>query len=116
MAKRSEPDFLEVAERIDRGAVDAHLEVEVRAEAVPGAADVADYLPLGDLGAVPDREARLVAVRSREAAAVVDDDQVAVAALPASRDDRAGGGGADRRPVADADVDALVHPSPAPAE
>ena len=40
---------LEVAERVDRVAVDADLEVEVRAGAVAGAADVADHLALAHL-------------------------------------------------------------------
>ena len=39
----------QVAERIDRIAVQAHLEVQVRARAEAGAADVADRLALGDL-------------------------------------------------------------------
>ena len=80
--------------------------MEVVAVAVPGAADVADHLALGDLGAVTDRKTRLVAVGRCDAAAVVDDDQVAVAALPAGRDDRARRGRVDRRAVPDADVDA----------
>ena len=37
---------LEVAHRIDGGAVDPDLEVEVVAEAVAGAADVADHVAL----------------------------------------------------------------------
>jgi hypothetical protein len=37
---------LEVTERIHGRAVDAHFEVQVRAEAVAGAANVADGLPL----------------------------------------------------------------------
>ena len=44
---------LEVAERVHGLAVDAHLEVEVGAEAVAGAADVADHLALSDRGADP---------------------------------------------------------------
>ena len=39
---------LEVAERVDGHAVDAHLEVKVRAGRVAGRADVADRLPLRD--------------------------------------------------------------------
>ena len=57
-----------------------------------------------------------MAVRGCEVAAVVDHDEVAVARFPAAVDDRAAGGGVDRRAVADADVDPLVHAPPAPAE
>ena len=46
---------LEVAERVDGVAVDAHLEVEVRPEAVAGAADVADHLALAHLLAAARR-------------------------------------------------------------
>ncbi len=57
---------LEVAERIDRHAVDAHLEVQVRPEAVAGAADVADDLALRDRGAVRDGDTTTgVRTRSR---------------------------------------------------
>ena len=106
----------EVAERVDRVAVDPHLEVEVRPEAVAGTADVTDHVALAHLLAARDRDRALMAVGGREVAAVVDHHEVAVALLPAAVDDRAAGGGVDRRAVADADVDPLVHPSPAPAE
>src|SRR5205085_12420674 len=92
------------------------LEVQVRAEAVTRAADVADYVALPDLLAARRCDRALVGVRGREAVAVVDHDEVAVALLPAAVDDRARGRGADRRAVRDADVDPLVHPAPAPAE
>src|SRR5581483_12335931 len=88
---------LEVAERVDGAAVDPHLEMEVRPEAVPGAADVADRLALAHVLAARDGDLRLVAVGSGEVAAVVDHDEVAVAALPPAVDDGAGGGGGDRR-------------------
>src|SRR5689334_15239226 len=110
------PARLEVAERVDRVAADPDLEVQVRAEAVAGAPDVADRLALRDLLAAADGDRRLVAVGGRQAAAVVDDHEVPVPALPAAVDDRPGGGGVDGRAVADADVDALVHAAPAPAE
>src|SRR5262249_7191764 len=100
---------LQVAERVDRLAVETDLEMEVRTEAVAGAADVADHLALRDVCAAPDREAGLVRIGGREAAAVVDDDDVPVALLPAGHDDCAGRRGVNRRPVADADVDPFVH-------
>src|SRR6266536_34514 len=108
--------LLEVAERVDGDAVDPDLEMEVRAGAEAGAADVADHLALRDVLAAGDRDARLVAVRRGEAAAVVDHHEVAVAGLPAAVDDAAGSGGVDRRAVWDADVDAGMEPAPAGAE
>src|SRR3954453_17708021 len=80
------------------------------------AADVADRLALRDDLADRDGEARLVAVRGRDPAAVVDRDEVAVARPPTRVDEARGGGGMDRRAVADADVDPFVHPTPAPTE
>src|SRR5215218_11000336 len=85
----------------------------MRPEAPPGTADVADHLALRDLRAAADGEARLVGVSGREAVAVVDQDQVAVASFPPRVHDRAGRRRADRRPVADADVDPFVHPAEA---
>src|SRR5439155_4662751 len=98
----------EVSQRIHGGSVDAHLEVEVRAEAMAGAADVADHLALRHMRAAADREAGLVGIRGREAVAVVDDDDVSVALLPAGDDHRSGRGRVDRRAGGGADVDALV--------
>ncbi len=54
----------EIAERVDRRAVHAHLEVHVRAGAEPGAAGVRDRRALVDLLAARDRDARVVAVRA----------------------------------------------------
>src|SRR5919197_1609598 len=102
--------------RRDGLGVDAHLEVEVRAEAVAGAADVADHLALRDRRSVPDRERRLVPVGGREPLAVVDHRQVAVPRHPTRIDDRARRGRMDRSAVWDADVDPLVHAAPAHAE
>src|SRR5215213_4424170 len=78
---------LQVAGRVDRRAVDARLEVQVVAEAVPGAADVADDLALGDARAVGCAVARLVGVARRQAAGVLDAGVVAVAARPAHQHD-----------------------------
>src|SRR5437588_6629359 len=99
---------LEVAQRVDRRPVDPHLEVQVRAEAVARAADVADQLSLCDLRARADGEGRLVGVAGRHPAAMVDTGVVAVAADPACKDDRPGRGSVDRRSVGDADVDSGV--------
>src|SRR5207248_4666918 len=107
---------LEIAQGVDGLAVDAHLEVEVRAGAVSRASDVADHVALVHLLAAGDRDRALVTVGGREVAAVVDHDEVAVAGFPAAVDDRPARGGPDRGAIADADVDALVHAPPAPAE
>src|SRR5207253_10369631 len=92
---------LEVAERVGGGAVDPHLEVEVRAGAVAGVAGVADQVALADLGADGGGEARLEGVAGGEPAAVVDAGVVAVTAafvLGLLEDHGPVGGGADRRP------------------
>ena len=81
-----------------------------------GRAVVADDVALVDVLALAHRHAALVAVESREAAAVVDDDGVAVAAHHTCEHHGAGLGGMDRRAVAAGDVLALVHASPAHAE
>src|SRR5262249_39119701 len=107
---------LQVPERVDGRAVDPHLEVQVRAEAVPGAADVPDHVALVHVLAAGDGDRALGAICGREVAAVVDHRQVAVTRLPAAVDDRAARRGVNRRPIAHADVDSLVHPAPAPPE
>src|SRR5262245_31231382 len=110
-----EAKALEVAERVDRRAVDADLEMQVRPEAVARAADVAEHLALRD-GAAADRDARLVGVAGREPTAVVDDHEVPVAAHPAGEDHGPARRRVNRRPVADADVDPRVHAAPAQPE
>src|SRR4029450_13613124 len=89
-------------------------EVEVRPEAVAGAAPIADRLALRDDLADGDGDARLVAVGGRDPAAVVDRDEVSVAGHPARVDDTPRGCRPDRGAVADPHVDALVHPPPPP--
>src|ERR671924_2413556 len=106
---------LQISEWVHGRAVHPDLEVNVRAEAVPGAPDVTDHLALRD-GPAADREARLVSVRGREPAAVVDDDQVPIPAHPARIDDAPCSSGVDGRAVAGSDVDPLVHPAPAHPE
>src|SRR4051794_11017229 len=88
---------LQVVHRIRDRAVDAHLEVEVVAEATAGAADVPDDLALGDRLAHRDADARLVRVARRHRARVLDAGEVAVAARRAGtldEDDLARGRGA----------------------
>ena len=107
---------LEVAHRVDRRPVDARLEVQVVAEAVAGAAHVADDLALLHAGAVGGGEARLVRVAARQAAGVLDAGVVAVAAHPAHQHHAARVGGADRGARAHGDVHAGVQAAPARAE
>src|ERR1044072_5731907 len=109
---------LQVAERISRGAVDADLEVEVVAEAVPRAADVADHVALRSAPR-GNREGRLMGVTGLQATAVVQAGEVAVAAtfrFGLRKHHSAGGRGADRRPGGHGDVDGLVHLPPAHAD
>src|SRR5690349_16570972 len=70
----------EVAERVDRGAVDAHLEVEVGAGDVAGRARLTDHSAALDLLADGHADRALVRVQRRQPAAVVDDRGVAVPA------------------------------------
>src|SRR5689334_13428027 len=63
---------LEVAHRIDGRAVDTHFEVNVRPEAVTGAAGGADHLTLPHRLAHVHADRALVPVAGRDAPAVVD--------------------------------------------
>src|SRR5438874_5807017 len=107
---------LEVTHRIDGGAVDPDLEMEVRAEAVAGAVHEPDRLPLRHALADGDVDRLLMAITGRHSAAVVDARVVAVAADPAGDHDSARRGGVDRRPGRDTDVDPGVELAPAHAE
>src|SRR5918996_149109 len=106
---------LKVTERVCRRAVDADLEVEVVAEAVPGAADVADHLALAD-AAGGQREARLVRVAGGDACTVVDAGVVPVAAVGRRERDRARLRGTDRGSRWNRNVDPGVQPAPAHPE
>src|SRR6187399_1276769 len=93
--------------------------MQVVAEAVAGAADVADDVALRDALSRADREGRLVRVTGLQAAAVVKAGEVAVTAafgFGLEQDHGAGGGGANRRARRHRDVDSLVHATPAHAE
>src|SRR5207248_2386553 len=81
----------EIVERVGDRAVDADLEVQVRTEAQPGAAAVADDLALADARAQRGGEARLVRVARRHRAGVLDAGEVALelGALGAHRAERA---------------------------
>src|SRR5436309_7225570 len=76
----------EVAQRVHDRAVDAHLEVQVRAEAETGAAGQADDLALADVLADARLDRRLVPVARRHHCGVLDAGVVAVAAFPAGDD------------------------------
>src|SRR3954467_10125138 len=97
---------LQVAHRVDHLAVDTHLEMEVRPEAVARAAHVADNAALRDGGAHPDPDRGLVPVSGGQPSAVIDDGEVAVAFHPACVDDGSRGGRVNRRAARGGNVDA----------
>src|ERR1700733_9921706 len=100
--------LLKVTHRVGDGAVYTNLEMQVRTEAVTGAAAVPDDVALRNRLAGRDRERALVGVAGGEPAAVVDAGVVAVAAaagLGLGEDHGAVGGGADRGAFRDGDVD-----------
>src|SRR5204863_4245233 len=96
------------AQRIDGGAVDAHLEVQVWAGRVAGRADEADANALSDPHADAHVDARQVCVHAALAVAVRDSDEEAVAVTPTRPDDLAGVGGIRGRAEGRGQVDAGV--------
>src|SRR3954453_14699420 len=89
--------WLQVVHRVHDRPVDAHLEVQMRAEAAPGAAAVADHLALADRRPHRGGEARLVGGARRHRRRMLDAREVAVAAgcrLGLHEYDPAGRGGA----------------------
>src|ERR1044072_4681301 len=74
---------LQVAHGVHRRAVDARLEVDVRAVAVARAAGLGDDLSLADVLSDRHGQARVVAVARAQRPGVLDADVVAVAADPA---------------------------------
>ena len=89
-------------DRIDLGTVFPDLKVQVRAGAVTGASYIADHLARGYGGALGNRQAAHMSVKSGNAAAMVDHKISAVAAAPAARagkDNRAVGRRHHRRTV-----------------
>src|SRR5687768_1185152 len=103
---------LEVRDRVDGGASEPDLEVQVGSGGVPGAADVPDDRARGDVLADDHGDARLVPVERAHAATVVDDDRVAVPALRARDHDLARLARADRRAGRRDDVDTGVEAGP----
>ena len=83
--RRSVSDGSEVEQRVDGHAVDAHLEVEVRAGRVPRRADERDGLALAHRLPDATRGSRKRARRRGEPVPVVDHDEVPVSAEPARR-------------------------------
>src|SRR5206468_12002001 len=69
---RRTADGLQIAHRVNGCAIDADLEVDVRTEAVAGAARGADHLTLLNGLADAHADRRLVRVAGRDPAAVVD--------------------------------------------
>src|SRR5205814_576300 len=96
---------LQISEWIYGISVDPDLEVEMGAEAVARAADVADHLALGNLRSCRDRIGGLMRVAGRKATAVVDAGVVPVPPGPPGQDDGAGSRRMNRGPVRHADVD-----------
>src|SRR4051812_47871527 len=98
-----------VVQRVRDRSVDAHLEVQVRTEAAPGAARQADDLALADTLAQRDAERGLVGVAGGHRAGVLDAGEVAIATggrFGLQQGDAPGRGGADRGAGGHADVDA----------
>src|SRR4051812_15688572 len=68
---RSAPAVRQTGHRLERAAVDPHLEVQVEAGRGAGLADPADHLPPADPLPDPHSDARLVAVAGGDAPIVV---------------------------------------------
>src|SRR5436190_1688154 len=98
----------QVAHRVHGIAVHADLEVQVGAEAEPGAVAVADQLSLADLLAHGHRDGLLVPVAGGDPTPVVDAGVVAVPGLHTGDRDGACRGGVDRSAAGHPDVDAGV--------
>src|SRR5213596_1818651 len=99
----------QVAARVDRRAVDAHLVVEVRPGGAARGADGADRLAATHALALAYVERGEMPVERVELAAVSDDDDATVARVAPGEDLGAVAGRGHRRAVARRDVDAGVH-------
>ena len=85
----------EVGQRIDRGAVDPNLKVQVRSGGPAGGADIADDVALGDALACGDGKAAHMGIERVVAVGVVDGDVVAVGRAVSRDGDGAAVGGQD---------------------
>src|SRR5438309_2983659 len=90
--------------------------MEMRAEAMAGAAGVPDHLALRHVLPGADADRRLVRVARRHPAAMIDARVVAVPLDPPGERNRARRSRVNRRTARNRDVDAGVQPSPAHAE
>src|SRR5206468_13133560 len=102
----------EVAARVDRRAVHAHLVVEVSAGRTAARADCADRLSAADELALAHVERGEMTVERVQPPAVVDDDEAAVAAVAAGEDDLTRAARGDRVSVGCGDVETTVHLGP----
>src|SRR5881392_3052333 len=99
----------QVAARVDRRAVDAHLVVEVRPGGAARGADGADRLAATHALALAHVERGEMPVERVELPAVSDDDDATVARVAPGEHHGAVAGRGHRRAVARRDVDAGVH-------
>src|SRR3546814_6726335 len=84
--------------------------MEVRSRRQPGRADIADHLAGVDMRAGAHRDSAHMAIARGDRARMFHPHEIAVPAVAAGKGDRAVGGGMDRRAVARADIDPVVHP------
>src|SRR5438034_409292 len=111
-ASRDAASLPEVAARVDRRAVDAHLVVKVRPGGAARRADGADRLAAMHLLALAHVERGEMAVERVEPTAVIDDHDAAVARVAPGEDHLAVAGRRHRKAVLRRDVDAGVHLAP----
>jgi hypothetical protein len=99
---------LQEAVGVLRGALEAHLEVQVRAGGTTGGTDLGDLLAALDQGTLLDQHFGGVGVTGDQLVAVIDLDQVAVLGMALGGDHDAGGGGDDRGAGVGDEIDAFV--------
>src|SRR5438874_3524615 len=112
VGQRDAASLPEVAARVDRRAVDAHLVVKVRPGGTARRADGADRLAAMHLLALAHVERGEMAVERVEPTAVIDDHEAAVARVAPGEDHLAVAGRRHRKAVLRRDVDAGVHLAP----
>src|SRR5271156_1118134 len=101
-------DAVEVWRRVDGGAVEHDLIVEMRPGRLPGRPDFGDVLCLAHVLPLLDVDLREMAIPGVVPVAVIDVDLVAVTAVVAGLDDRPRRGRADWIAVVDVEIDALM--------